>query len=512
VARRDLIVVGGGTAGLVAAVGAAGQGAKVTLVERARTGGDCLWTGCVPSKALLAAAAAAHAARHSDHLGVHTDQVTVDFPTVMAHVRGAIGAIAPHDSPERLRSEGVEVVHGDARFVADDAVEVGGRRRRFRAAMIATGAAPVVPPIEGLAAAEPLTTETVWDLEELPRRLVVLGGGPIGCELGQAFARLGAEVTIVEMEPRLLPREEPEASEVVRASLLADGVDVRTGARATAVLPAAEGSGGGGGGGGAGGDGAGGRGPARNGAGWRLQLRRADRAGDQAAGQQGDEVAFDRILVAVGRRPRTAGLGLEAAGIEVDGRGAVVVDERLRTTNRRVYAGGDVTALLPFTHVASTHGATVVQNAVFGLRSRVDHERIPWVTFTSPEVARVGLSVAEARERYGPRIRVRRVEHGEVNRAHAEGRTDGFALLIGDDKGRLIGATVVGPHAGETIGEVVAWRQLGAKVSAIARRSTHAYPTWSDDIAQASLLELRAELAKLQPMARGVLWARRLRR
>jgi pyruvate/2-oxoglutarate dehydrogenase complex dihydrolipoamide dehydrogenase (E3) component len=507
VARRDLIVVGGGTAGLVAAVGAAGQGATVTLVERARTGGDCLWTGCVPSKALLAAAAAAHAAGHSDHLGVHTDQVTVDFPAVMAHVRGAIGAIAPHDSPERLRSEGVEVVHGDARFVADDAVEVDGRRRRFRAAMIATGAAPVLPPIEGLAAAEPLTTESVWDLEELPRRLVVLGGGPIGCELGQAFARLGAEVTIVEMEPRLLPREEPEASEVVRASLLADGVDVRTGARAMAVLPAGGGGGGGDGAGGDGGDGAGG-----SGAGWRLQLRRVDRAGDQAAGQQVDEVAFDRILVAVGRRPRTAGLGLEAAGIEVDRRGAVVVDERLRTTNRRVYAGGDVTALLPFTHVASTHGATVVQNAVFGLRSRVDHERIPWVTFTAPEVARVGLSVAEARERYGPRIRVHRVEHGEVNRAHAEGRTDGFALLIGDGKGRLIGATVVGPHAGETIGEVVAWRQHDVRVSAIARRSTHAYPTWSDDIAQASLLELRAELTKLQPLARSVLWARRLRR
>jgi pyruvate/2-oxoglutarate dehydrogenase complex dihydrolipoamide dehydrogenase (E3) component len=511
VARRDLIVIGGGTAGLVAAVGAAGQGAKVTLVERARTGGDCLWTGCVPSKALLAAAAAAHAARHSGHLGVHTEQVMVDFPAVMAHVRGAIGAIAPHDSPERLRSEGVEVVHGDARFVADDAVEVDGRRLRFRAAMIATGAAPVVPPIEGLAAAEPLTTDTIWDLEELPRRLVVLGGGPIGCELGQAFARLGAEVTIVEMEPRLLPREEPEASEVVRASLIADGVDVRTGARATAVLAAAEGSGGGGGdgggggggdGGGGGGDGAGG-GPAGSGGGWRLRFQRDDEA---------DEVAFDRILVAVGRRPRTGELGLEAAGIEVDRRGAVVVDERLRTTNRRVYAGGDVTALLPFTHVASTHGATVVQNAVFGLRSRVDHERIPWVTFTAPEVARVGLSVAEARQRFGPGIRVRRMSHGEVDRARAEGRTDGFALLIGDGKGRLVGATVIGPHAGETIGEVVAWQQHDAKVSAIARGSTHAYPTWSDDIAAASLLELRAELARLRPLTRGVLWARRLRR
>ena len=480
-ARRDLIVVGGGTAGLVAAVGAAGQGANVTLLERARTGGDCLWTGCVPSKALLAAASAAHTARHSGHLGVHADQVTVDLAEVMSHVRGAIGALEPHDSPDRLRAEGVEVVQGEARFVADDTVAVDGQRLRFRTAMVATGAAPVLPPIDGLADAAPMTTDTVWDLEELPARLVVLGGGPIGCELGQAFARLGAEVTIVEMEARLLPREEPEASEALQAALVREGVDVRTGARATAVTPAGDGD-----------------------DGWQLTLQRGD--------APPDEVGFDRILVAVGRRPRTTGLGLEAAGIEVDGRGAVVVDDLLRTTNRRVYAGGDVTALLPFTHVAAAHGATVVQNALFGLRARVDHERIPWVTFTDPEVARVGLSAAEARERFGPGIRVRRAAHTEVDRAWAEARTDGFAQLVGGPKGRLVGATVVGPRAGETIGEVVAWRQQDAKLSAIARGSTHAFPTWSDDIAAASLTELRATLARLRPATRAVLWARRLRR
>lgn len=480
-ARRDLIVVGGGTAGLVAAVGAAGQGANVTLIERARTGGDCLWTGCVPSKALLAAASAAHTARHSGHLGVHADRVTVDLAEVMSHVRGAIRALEPHDSPDRLRAEGVEVLQGEARFVADDTVAVDGRRLRFRTAMVATGAAPVLPPIDGLADAAPLTTESVWDLEELPPRLVVLGGGPIGCELGQAFARLGAEVTIVEMEARLLPREEPEASEAIQAALVREGVDVRTGARATAVTPAGDGD-----------------------HGWQLTLQRGD--------ARPDEVGFDRILVAVGRRPRTTGLGLEDAGIEVDGRGSVVVDDLLRTTNRRVYAGGDVTALLPFTHVASAHGATVVQNALFGLRARVDHERIPWVTFTDPEVARVGLSVAEARERFGPGIRVRRAAHTEVDRAWAEARTDGFAQLVGDPKGRLVGATVVGPRAGETIGEVVAWRQQDAKLSAIARGSTHAFPTWSDDIAAASLKELHVTLARLRPAARAVLWARRLRR
>ena len=480
-ARRDLIVVGGGTAGLVAAIGAASQGAAVTLVERERTGGDCLWTGCVPSKALLAAASAAHTARHSSHLGVHTDRVTVDLAQVMDHVRGAISAIEPHDSPDRLRADGVEVLHGEARFVADDAVAVDGRRLRFRRAMVATGAAPVLPPIDGLADAAPLTTDTIWELEELPPRLVVLGGGPIGCELGQAFARLGAEVTIVELEPRLLPREEPEASEAVRAALVREGVDVRTGARAAGVTPSPDGRGG-----------------------WRLALDRA--------GAAPDEVAFDRILVAVGRRPRTAELGLDTAGIEVDDRGAVVVDDRLRTTNPRVSAGGDVTALLPFTHVAAIHGATVVQNALFGLRARVDHERIPWVTFTDPEVGRVGLSVAEARQRYGPGIRVRRTPHTEVDRAWAEARTDGFAQLVGDPKGRLVGASVVGPRAGETIGELVAWHQQGTTLSAIARRSTHAYPTWSDDIATASLTELRATLARLRPATRVLLWARRLRR
>jgi pyruvate/2-oxoglutarate dehydrogenase complex dihydrolipoamide dehydrogenase (E3) component len=481
VARRDLIVVGGGTAGLVAAIGAASQGADVTLVERGRTGGDCLWTGCVPSKALLAAASAAHTARHSSHLGVHTGEVTVDLAEVMGHVRGAISAIEPHDSPARLRADGVEVLHGQARFVAADALAVDGRRLRFRSAMVATGAAPVLPPVDGLADAAPLTTDTVWELEELPRRLVVLGGGPIGCELGQAFARLGAEVTIVELEPRLLPREEPEASEAVRAALVREGVDVRTGARAAGVTPSPDGHGG-----------------------WRLALDRA--------GAAPDEVGFDRILVAVGRRPRTADLGLDAAGIEVDDRGSVVVDDRLRTTNPRVYAGGDVTALLPFTHVAAAHGATVVQNALFGLRARVDHERIPWVTFTDPEVARVGLSVAEARARYGPGIRVRRTAHTEVDRAWAEARTDGFAQLVGDPKGRLVGASVVGPRAGETIGELVAWRQQGATLSAIARGATHAYPTWSDDIAAASLAELRATLARLRPATRALLWARRLRR
>jgi pyruvate/2-oxoglutarate dehydrogenase complex dihydrolipoamide dehydrogenase (E3) component len=472
---HDLVVLGGGTAGLTAAIGAASQGARTLLIERDRTGGDCLWTGCVPSKALLTVAARAHAARTAGPLGVHAGDVTVDFAAAMAHVKRAIATIAPHDSPQRLRGEGVEVVHGTGTFTGPDRLEVDGRAVRFRHAMIATGASPLVPAIPGLREADPLTSDTLWDLTELPRRLLVLGGGPVGAELGQAFARLGSQVTVVEMADGLLPREEPAARELVAASLAADGVDVRVHTTAVRVEGAGNGEA-------------------------RLVVQRD--------GQE-ETFGYDQLLVAVGRRPNVEALGLEAAGVELDDRGAVAVDGRLRTSNPRIHAGGDVTMLLPFTHTASAHGATVVQNAVFGLRRSVDHERIPWVTFTSPEVARIGLSVAEARERFGDRLRVRTAAHDELDRAVAGGDTGGFATLVGDPKGRIVGATVVGPRAGETIGEVVAWMAGGAKLSTIVR-STHAYPTWNEDLTAASLEELQASLARIRPLTRALLLLRRL--
>jgi pyruvate/2-oxoglutarate dehydrogenase complex dihydrolipoamide dehydrogenase (E3) component len=471
----DLVVLGGGTAGLTAAVGAAQQGARTLLVERDRMGGDCLWTGCVPSKALLTVAEHAHAARSAAALGVLTGEVAVDFATAMAHVKQAIATIAPHDSPDRLRGEGVEVVHGVGRFIASDRLEVDGRVVRFRHAMIATGASPLLPPIPGLREADPLTSDTLWDLTELPRRLVVLGGGPIGAELGQAFARLGSQVTVVEMAGGLLPREEPVARELVAASLAADGVDVRVRTTAVRIEPA----------------GSGGR---------RLVVEH---------GGQEQTLLFDELLVALGRRPNVTDLGLGEAGVGLDGRGAVAVDGRLRTSNPRIYAGGDVTMLLPFTHTASAHGATVVQNALFGLRRSVDHDRIPWVTFTSPEVARVGLSEEEARGRFGEGVRVRTASHVHLDRAVASGETGGFATLVGDPKGRIVGATVVGPRAGETIGEVVAWMAGGAKLSTIVR-STHAYPTWNEDLTAASLEDLQASLARVRPLTRALLWLRRL--
>ncbi|MEX2532801.1 MAG: FAD-dependent oxidoreductase [Nitriliruptoraceae bacterium] len=469
----DLVVLGGGTAGLTAAVGAAQQGARTLLVERDRTGGDCLWTGCVPSKALLTAAERAHAVQTAASFGVHTGDLTVDFAAVMAHVKQAIAAIAPHDSPQRLRDQGVEVIHGTGRFIGADRMQIDGRVVRFRHAMIATGASPLLPPIPGLREANPLTSDTLWDLTKLPSRLVVLGGGPIGVELGQAFARLGSQVTVVEQADGLLPREEPEVGALIAASLVADGVSVRVGTTAVRVEQSDDGP--------------------------RLVVE-----------HDGHEqmLLFDELLVALGRRPDVAALGLDEAGVKLDKRGAVAVDGRLRTSNPRIYAGGDVTMLLPFTHTASTHGATVVQNALFGLRRVVDHERIPWVTFTAPEVARVGLSVAEARERFGVRTRVQSASHGQLDRAVVSGETGGFALLVGDPKGRIVGATVVGPRAGETIGEVVAWMANGAKLASIVR-FTHAYPTWNEDLTAASLKDLQVSLARLRPLTRVLLWLRR---
>ena len=467
--RWDLAVVGGGTAGMTAAIAAARVGARVLLVERDRTGGDCLWTGCVPSKALLTAAARAHTARAGGHLGVHVGDVRVDLAAVMDHVRDAIATIEPHDSPQRLEREGVVVRHGQARFAGPGRLEVDDHLEPFRRAMVATGSRPLVSDLPGLRDADPLTSDTVWELRELPERLVVLGGGPIGVELGQAFARLGSGVTVVEMAGQLLPREEPEAAEVLTRRLRAEGIDVRTSTRATAV--------------------------------------RGDRL--EVNGPSGaDTLAFDRLLVAMGRVPTTAGLGLEQLGVEVDRRGAVVVDDRMRTTAPRVFAGGDVTLRLPFTHVAAAHGAAVAQNAVLGLRARVDHDRIPWVTFTSPEVARIGLTVAEARAHW-PSAVVRTARHDELDRAVTAADIDGFATLVGDRRGRIVGATVVGPRAGETIGEVAAWMARGGRVGRIVRTS-HAYPTWSEDLVAASLEDVSATIQRLRPATRVWIRLRRL--
>jgi pyruvate/2-oxoglutarate dehydrogenase complex dihydrolipoamide dehydrogenase (E3) component len=418
--RYDLVVLGGGTGGLISSVIAAGVGARVGLIERDRIGGDCLWTGCVPSKSLVAAAGLAHRMRHADAVGLAPVTLEIDFERVMQHVWGAIRTIEPHDSPARLQRSG---------------------------------------------------TSGSW-----PDRLVVLGGGPIGCELGQAFARLGSRVTLVEMADRLLPREDPRASELIASRLTEDGVDVRVRRRAREARKANDG-------------------------GHELELD----------GPDGSEpVAFDRILVATGRFPRTDGLGLDTVGVRVDERGAVVVDPRLRTSARGIFAVGDATGLLPFTHVAAHHARIATPNALFHTRGKVS-DTIPWVTFTDPEVGRVGMTEAEARERWGDRVVIAQSDYASLDRAITAGDAYGFAKLVAGPRGRLLGATVAAPGGGEAIAELTAWVTRGEKIDAVSQ-TVHAYPTLAEGPARAAddYLAARYSTPRLRALTRPVLAALRL--
>ncbi len=455
----DLLVIGGGTAGLTAAVIAGGLGARTVLVERERTGGECLWTGCVPSKALLEAADVAHRMRHADRLGLPPVDPEVDLAAVMAHVRAAQKAIEPHDAPERVRRAGADVVHDHAVFTGDRRVRLvhAGHELTARAVIVAVGSAPVVPPVPGLAEAGPLTTDTVWELDELPARLLVLGGGPVACELGQAFARLGSHVTLVEQQPRLLPTEDTEASALLTDRLRAEDVDVRTGATVTRVDP--------------------------DGGAWRVTV-------DQVTV---DQVTVDRVLVATGRRPRTDGLDLDRTGVRRAADGTILVNRRLRTSARGVYAAGDVNGLLPFTSAAAYQAGLATLNALFLLPARVNHRAVPTAVFTDPEIAQVGLREAEARARWGRRVTVARLDHRDLDRAVVAGRTDGFTKLVAAPGGRLVGATVVGAHAAESMTELAALVARRARIWSLYQ-STRAYPVHTQSAADAVGEHLQATL------------------
>ncbi|HEC10388.1 MAG TPA: oxidoreductase [Acidimicrobiales bacterium] len=476
--RYDLAVIGGGTAGLVAALVAAGIGGRTVLIEAERTGGDCLWTGCVPSKSLIAAAGVAHAVDHAAAMGLgEVQRGPVDLGEVMDRIGRVQARIEPHDSAERLRSEGVEVVPGRAVFTSDHEVAVDGRRIRFRKAVVATGSAPVVPPIPGLGpdGVTPLTTDSVWSLRRLPSRLVVVGGGAVGCELGQAFSRLGSEVTLVEMTPRLLGPFPAGAAEVLAEVFASEGVAVRTGVSVAKVEPAT------------GGD-----------------------SGDGGAGtavlSDGGRVGFDRILIAAGRRPRTAGLGLEAAGVTLAPNGAVVVDDRLRTSSTNIYAAGDVTAELPLTPVAAIHGRHVGQHAMLGVGRPASLALLPRVVFTAPEVATVGEVTGEGDNA----LRRIRFNHSDLDRALAAHETWGFTEVVVDGEDRVLGATVVGARAGETI---VPWRtavEQGSKVTSMA--VPLAYPSWAEANAKVGELALRRKYDRpaLRRLGRMAVRARRV--
>ncbi|MDP8968472.1 MAG: FAD-dependent oxidoreductase [Actinomycetota bacterium] len=465
--QLDLVVIGGGTAGLVAAIGAASIGARVALVERERTGGECLWTGCVPSKSLLAAAQLAHRMRRAADVGLAPVDPEIDFAAVKRHVERAQAAIAPHDSPERLRGLGIEMVEASAAFTAPRRIRAGARELRARRVLIATGSEPVLPPIAGLDAVAALTTDTIWEIDELPARLAVLGGGPIGCELAQAFARLGSRVTIIEREPQLLGREEPETSELLARRLRAEGIDLRLGWSAIRAAPG------------------------------ELEI---ECDGEQVA------VAFDRVLVATGRRPRTEDLDLAAAGVQLNAAGAVRTDERLRTSAAGIFAAGDVTGAPPFTHLAAHHARIVVTNALLHTRRRVEQQAVPRVTYTDPEVAAVGLGEREARERHGHRATVARFDYAQLDRAITDGVADGFVKLIGDRRGRLVGATIAAPGAGDAIAELTSALRREARIDEISQ-TIHAYPTLAEGPARAADEHLRAKYFndRVRRVARPVL-------
>ena len=449
---RNLVVIGAGSAGLVSAYIAAAVKAKVTLVERHRMGGDCLNTGCVPSKALIRAARAAAGVRAAGALGLRVGEPEVNFAAVMERVQRVIAEVAPHDSVERYTGLGVECLQGDATIVSPWEVEIrdaAGRSRRLatRAIVIAAGARPFVPPIPGIEAMDCLTSDTVWSLRQRPARLLVLGGGPIGSELAQAFARLGSKVTQVEMLPRLLPREDPEVSEMVRRRFVEEGIAVLTGHRAKRFLQE---------------DG--------------RKVLVCEREGGGEV-----RVEFDALLCAVGRVANTEGYGLEALGIGVTAARTVETNEFLQTRFPNVYACGDVAGPFQFTHTAAHQAWYASVNALFGglRRFRADYSVIPWATFTDPEVARVGLSETEAKAR-GIAHEITTYGIDDLDRAIADGTAHGMVkVLTVPGKDRILGATIVGEHAGDLIAEFVLAMRHGLGLNKILG-TIHVYPTFAE--------------------------------
>jgi pyruvate/2-oxoglutarate dehydrogenase complex dihydrolipoamide dehydrogenase (E3) component len=464
--RYHLVVIGAGTGGLVSAAGAAGLGAKVALIERHLMGGDCLNVGCVPSKAIIRAARAWHETRASrGRFGGPSAQGDGDFAAAMARMRRLRAGLSPIDGAPRFRQLGVDVFLGQGRFVRPDAVEVDGAVLSFRRAIIATGARAAAPPVPGLAEAGYLTNETVFSLTELPRRLVVIGGGPIGCELAQAFVRFGSAVTLVNTGPHVLSREDADAAAVVERAMARDGVVFLQGAGVKRVeQQAAETS---------------------------VVVEREGRE---------SRLPADRILVAVGRAPNVEGLGLEAAGVRYATTG-VLVDDRLRTSNRRIYAVGDICSQYQFTHAADFQARLAIQNALFFGRARASRLVMPWCTYTSPEIAHVGMYERDARAA-GLEVDTLTVPLAEVDRAVLDGEDEGFLrvhLRRGTD--RILGATLVAEHAGDLISEIGVAIVNGIGLGGIGR-TIHPYPTQAEVFRRAADTWRRG---KLTPRVRRAL-------
>ncbi len=473
--RYNIVVIGAGTAGLVTAAGAAGLGARVALIERHLLGGDCLNYGCVPSKALIRAGRAYADVRDAARYGVSVPLGTrVDFEAVMERMRRLRSSISRHDSAGRFRDLGVDVFLGSGRFTGPRTVQVAGiagdRTLEFSKACIATGARAAAPPIPGLKEAGFLTNETVFSLTRLPSRLAVIGAGPIGCEMAQAFTRFGSKVCLLQSAPQVLHREEPEAALRVQKSLLADGVQLFVDAKVNGASAGPEGK----------------------------KVR-------YSVGGKDREVEVDEILVGVGRSPNVEGLALEAAGVEYDATAGVMVNDNLRTTNPSIYAAGDICFPYQFTHTADALARIVIQNALFNVplkgRARTSALTIPWCTYTDPELAHVGLSPEEARKR-GIEVETFTQEFREVDRAVLDGDDDGLARIhVKKGTGRIVGATVVARHAGEMIGEIALAMTGGLGMKTLSA-TIHPYPTQAEALKRLGDAYLRTQL---KPWVKSVL-------
>jgi dihydrolipoamide dehydrogenase len=442
----NLVVIGAGSAGLVTAYIAAAVKARVTLIEKNKMGGDCLNYGCVPSKAILRSAKLLSHVARSREFGIHSASAEFDFAEVMERVQQVIRDIEPHDSIERYSGLGVDVVQGEARITSPWTVEVNGDTIRTRNIVIATGGSPFVPPIEGLDEVKYYTSDNLWELREKPQKMVVLGGGPIGCELTQAFARLGVAVTQIEMLPRLLLREDEEISDLVQQKFIAEGVKVLTGHAAKRFF------------------------------------RRDDCSYVVAEAATGSvEIEFDTLIVAVGRAPRSSGFGLEEVGVRLRKNRSIDVNEYLQTSIPTIYACGDVTGPYQFTHVAAHQAWYTSVNSLFGIlrRFKVDYSVIPWATFTEPEIARVGLNESDAKEQ-GIDYEVTRYGIDDLDRAIADSEAHGFVkVLTVPGKDRILGVTIVGEHAGDLIAEYVLAMRHGLCLNKILG-TIHIYPTLAE--------------------------------
>ena len=442
----DLVIVGGGSAGLMAASLAVQFDARVALVEKDRIGGDCTWTGCVPSKTLRKAAKVAHAMRTADRYGLVPAEPEVDLGAVMNHVRSVVDEIYQEESPQALRADGIDVYLGGARFLDPHTLAAGKDTITARNVLITTGAHPYIPPIQGLENVDYVTYETIWELDTLPRHLLVAGAGPVGSELAQAFRRLGSSVTLIASGDRILPRDDPAASRVLEDVFRSEGIQ---------VVPNA-----------------------------RVELVWQDEAGRIHVGAGGNGLAGDALLIAAGRRPNVDGLDLEKAGVDYSASG-IQVDDHLRTSQRHIYAAGDCTGGYQFTHYAGWQAAMAARNALLPGASKGVTDLVPWTTFTDPEVAHAGLTETQAREQFGNAVKTCDWPMAQVDRARTEGDTDGFIKLVHLQNGTLLGATIVAAQAGEMIHEWIVALDRGIKVDDLSN-ILHVYPTYSIAGMQAS--------------------------